>query len=186
MTAALHCNVSRPEADLDVRFITDCNLGTLAKWLRILGYDTLYERGNADPDFLRKAATVGRIVLTRKRELARLSSAGHLVVVKADHVRGQLGEVLEALSLEPDPVKKMTRCLRCNTLLEKIPKERVEGCVPAYVYVKCIQFKGCPSCGGIYWPGTHRRHIEESLRVRIPQRHGFRIGLALNLIQGPE
>ena len=56
---------------MDVRFSADCNLGTLAKWLRILGYDTLYERGIADLDFLRKAAEEGRIVLTRKRELAR-------------------------------------------------------------------------------------------------------------------
>ncbi|TRZ88911.1 hypothetical protein D4R89_07085 [bacterium] len=125
MTADLHCNVSRPEADMDVRFATDCNLGTLAKWLRILGYDTLYERGIADLDFIRKAAGEGRIVLTRKREFARLSFEGRLVVVKADHVRLQLGEVLEALSLEPDPGKKMTRCLGCNTVLEEMPKKRV-------------------------------------------------------------
>jgi uncharacterized protein with PIN domain len=153
---------------MDARFAADCNLGTLAKWLRILGYDTLYERGIADLDFLRKAAGEGRIVLTRKRGLARPSFKGGLVVVKADHVRLQLGEVLDALSLEPDPVKRMTRCLRCNTVLERVPKERVEGRVPVYVYVKCIQFKRCPTCGRIFWPGTHRRHIEESIRVRIP------------------
>ncbi len=156
---------------MDVRFATDCNLGTLAKWLRILGYDTLYERGIAGLDFLRKAAAEGRIVLTRKRDLVPLSSGGRLVVVKADHVRLQLGEVLEALSLEPDPVKRMTRCLRCNTALEKIPNDTAEGHVPVYVYVKCIQFKRCPSCGRIYWPGTHRQHIDESLRVRIPRPH---------------
>jgi uncharacterized protein with PIN domain len=153
---------------MDVRFATDCNLGKLAKWLRILGYDTLYERRNADPDFLRKASAEGRIALTRKRDLACLHPERRLVVVKADHVRRQLGEVLDALSLIPDPVKRMTRCLRCNTPLEEIPKERAEGGVPLYVYVTCVQFKGCPSCGGIYWPGTHRRHIEESIRVRIP------------------
>ena len=173
MTAALHYKISRNEADMDVRFATDCNLGTLAKWLRILGYDTLYERGVADLDFLRKATAEGRIVLTRKRELARLSSKERLVVVKADHVRSQLGEVLEALSLEPEPMKmkKMTRCLRCNKELEEIPKERVEGRVPVYVYVKYTQFKRCPSCGRIYWPGTHRLHIEKSLRVRILRHH---------------
>lgn len=151
---------------MDVRFAADCNLGTLAKWLRILGYDTFYERRIADPDFIRKAAAEGRIVLTRKRELEHLSSGGRLVVVKADHVRLQLGEVLETLSLEPDPAKRMTRCLRCNTVLEEIPKERVEGLVPVYVYAKCVQFKRCASCGGIYWPGTHRQNIEASLKLR--------------------
>jgi hypothetical protein len=156
---------------MDVRFATDCNLGKLAKWLRILGYDTLYERGNADPDFLLKAAAEGRVALTRKQDLACLPHAGRLVVVKADLVRLQLGEVLDALSLIPDPVKKMTRCLSCNTSLEEIPKERAEGVVPLYVYVTCDQFKGCPSCRRIYWPGTHRRHIEKSLGVRIPHHH---------------
>jgi uncharacterized protein with PIN domain len=151
---------------MDARFAADCNLGTLAKWLRILGYDTLYERGIADLDFLRKAAGEGRIVLTRKRGLARPSFEGGLVVVQADHVRLQLGEVLDALSLEPDPVKRMTRCLRCNTALEGVPKERVESRVPVYVYVKGIQFKRCPTCGRIFWPGTHRRHIEEFLPIR--------------------
>ena len=61
---------------MDVRFATDRNLGKLAKWLRILGYDTLYDRGNADPDFLRKAAADGRIALTRKRNLACLDHPG--------------------------------------------------------------------------------------------------------------
>jgi uncharacterized protein with PIN domain len=154
---------------MDVSFAADRNLGTLAKWLRILGYDTLYERGTADPDFLRKATAEGRIVLTRKRELARMSSGGRIVVVKADHVRMQLGEVLGALSLEPDPAKKMTRCLGCNTALEHIPKERVEGSVPVYVYLKCVRFKNCPSCGRIYWPGTHCRHIDAFLSARIPR-----------------
>ncbi len=75
---------------MDVRFIADRNLGTLAKWLRILGYDTLYERGDADLDFLRRAAEDGRIALTRKRDLARRPPVVRLVVVKADHVRDQL------------------------------------------------------------------------------------------------
>lgn len=156
---------------MDVRFAADCNLGTLAKWLRILGYDTHYERRVADPDFIRRAAAEGRVVLTRKRDSASPSSEATVVVVKADHVRLQLGEVLEALSLEPDPVKRMTRCLRCNTELEAIPKAAVEGRVPAYVYVKSDRFKSCPACGKVYWPGTHRRNIEESLSMRIPRLH---------------
>jgi uncharacterized protein with PIN domain len=148
---------------MDLRFAADCNLGTLAKWLRILGYDTHYERGIADPDFLRRAAGEGRVILTRKRGLARLSFEGRLIVVKADHVRSQLGEVLGALSLEPDPAKRMTRCLGCNAVLEEIPKIEAQGRVPVYAYLKCARFKGCPACGKIYWPGTHRRRIEEFL-----------------------
>jgi uncharacterized protein len=154
---------------MEARFAADCNLGKLAKWLRILGYDTLYERGNADRSFLMKAAEEGRIALTRKRDLAALPPPGRLVVVKADHVDGQIGEVLEALTLEPDPARRMTRCLRCNELMEEVAKERVEGLVPAYVYEKYPQFRRCPTCNGIFWPGTHRRHVEDALRKRSPE-----------------
>jgi len=155
---------------MDVRFTADRNLGTLAKWLRILGFDTVYERGIADTDFIRKAAGEGRVVLTRKRGCLRLSPGGRIVVVKTDRARLQLGEVLQALSLEPDPAKRMTRCLVCNTALEPMAKARAEGRVPVYVYEKCNRFKSCPTCGRLYWPGTHLRHIEASLRVLIPSR----------------
>jgi uncharacterized protein with PIN domain len=145
---------------MDVRFTVDRNLGKLAKWLRILGYDTLYDRGNAD-----------RIALTRKRDLARLSQPGCLIVVNADHVGGQIDEVLEALALEPDPAKRMTRCLRCNAPLEEVSKETVIGIVPAYISGTCTQFRICRHCGRVFWPGTHPRHIEEYLTTHIPPRY---------------
>lgn len=155
---------------MDIRFIADRNLGTLAKWLRILGYDTLYERGNADLDFLRKAAEEGRVALTRKRDLACRPHMVRLVVVKADHACDQLAEVVEALTIIPNPVKRMTLCLRCNAPLEAIPKETAEGLVPVYVYQTYGQFRRCPLCGRIFWPGTHREHVEERLRAQLPYR----------------
>jgi uncharacterized protein with PIN domain len=159
------------EGIMDVRFTADCNLGKLSKWLRILGYDTLYDRGNADETFLRKAGDAGRIALTRRRDLARRPESGCIVVVSADHVDMQIGEVLEALSLEPDPAKRMTRCLRCNAPLEEVSKESVTGLVPAYVCGICTQFRICRLCGRIFWPGTHPRHIEEYLRMHSPPRY---------------
>jgi len=155
---------------MDERFICDRNLGKLAKWLRILGYDTLFYRGNADRDFLRKADQEGRIALTRKRDLERRQHAGRLVVIKADRVNAQIGEILEVLALSPDPLRRMSRCLRCNSMLEEVAKEAVEGMVPVYVYENCMQFRRCSLCGGIFWPGTHPRHVEEYLRRRIPSR----------------
>ncbi len=152
----------------DVRFITDGNLGTLAKWLRILGYDTLYYRRNADRDFLLKAEKEGRIALTRKRDLARLPHQGRLVVVNAARAGAQIGEVLEALSLQPDPARRMSICLNCNASLEEIRKEAAEGLVPAFVYDKSTHFRRCPLCGKIFWPGTHGEHVEEYLRLRNP------------------
>jgi uncharacterized protein with PIN domain len=156
---------------MDVRFTADRNLGKLAKWLRILGYDTRYDRGNADRAFLQRAEDDGRIVLTRKRELARLSKPGSLVLVSANHVGRQVGEVLETLALEPDPAKRMTRCLRCNAPLEEVSKETVTSLVPAYVSGTCTQFHLCRLCGRVFWPGTHLHHVEEYLRTHLPPRH---------------
>ena len=93
---------------MDERFICDRNLGKLAKWLRILGYDTFFYRGNADRDFLRKADREGRIALTRKRDLERRQHAGCLVVIKADRADAQIGEILEVLALSPDPLRRMS------------------------------------------------------------------------------
>lgn len=154
---------------MEVRFAADRNLGKLAKWLRILGYDTVYDRGNADRDFLRRAEAEERVVLTRRRNLALLPcKPGHLVVVKADRVERQIDEVIEALGLVPDPAKRMTRCLRCNAPLEEVSRQAVDGLVPAYVLEKYERFERCPSCGGIFWPGTHRLHVEEEIRRRSP------------------
>ncbi|PJA50338.1 MAG: hypothetical protein CO171_02290, partial [Syntrophobacterales bacterium CG_4_9_14_3_um_filter_49_8] len=82
-----------------MKFITDANLGKLAKWLRILGYDTIFHIGNADRNFLRKAQKEGRIVLTRKRVLARREFSGRLFVIQNDRVQDQIREIMDELPL---------------------------------------------------------------------------------------
>jgi uncharacterized protein len=170
MEGDLPCDVFYLNDLMNIRFIADRNLGTLAKWLRILGYDTLYERENADLNLIKRAAEEGRVVLTRKRDLGRRPQPVRLVVVKADHARDQLTEVLEVLTIIPNPMKRMTLCLRCNALLESIPKENAEGLVPAYVHQTYGEFRRCPLCGRVYWPGTHRERVEERLRTLLPYR----------------
>lgn len=154
---------------MDIRFIADRNLGTLTKWLRILGYDTLYEPGNADRDFLQRAAAQGRIALTRKRDLGCRTGPVRVVVVEADKAPEQLTEVLKVLKLIPNRDKKMTICLRCNAPLEEAaPEEDAQELVPAYVHQKHRRFRRCPLCSRIYWPGTHSERIEEYLKTRLP------------------
>ena len=154
---------------MDIRFLCDRNLGRLVKWLRILGYDTLWDRGDANNDFLGKAWQAGRILLTRKRNLDA-SRFERLIVLKSDRVEEQICEILEILSIKPDPADRMTLCLRCNTKLEAVMESEVQGTVPEYVYQNRTFFKRCPICKRIYWPGTHARNIEEMVRMRIPTR----------------
>lgn len=145
-----------------MKFLCDRNLGKLSKWLRILGYDTLYEA--TDRDFLTKVGQEWRIALTRNGRLADRTGSGRIVLIRADRVHEQIGELIDALSLKPDPKHRMTLCLRCNRSLLPALKAEVEEAVPAYVYQNCNDFRKCPGCGRIYWPGTHPRRVEDYLR----------------------
>jgi hypothetical protein len=156
---------------MQARFSVDRTLGKLVKWLRILGYDTLSEPGIADPEFIGRAAREGRIALTRKRRWGGTGVPEGVVVLTADRVRSQVGEVLERLDLHPDPAGRLTRCLRCNSPLEEAGREEITALVPLYVPQRYDRFFRCPACGGVYWPGTHRQRIEEEIRRRNLDRH---------------
>lgn len=143
-----------------MKFLCDRNLGKLSKWLRILGYDTLYEA--TDRGFWRLAGQGQRIALTRRRRPPGMPVA-RLLVVGADRVDRQIAELVEALCLKPDPESRMTLCLHCNERLCPVAGAEVEQEVPAYVRQSVTDFKKCPGCGRIYWPGTHGRHVEQYL-----------------------
>jgi uncharacterized protein with PIN domain len=154
-----------------VKFITDTNLGKLAKWLRILGYDTVSYKGEADRNFLRKAEREGRVVLTRKKDMAARQFAGKLVIVGSDHVQEQLVELMEKLSIAAEPKGLFSICVRCNETLVAVEKEEVAGLVPAFVYDTQNAFRRCPGCKGIFWPGTHIDKALSHLKTHIQRHH---------------
>jgi uncharacterized protein with PIN domain len=148
-----------------MKIITDSNLGRLALRLRILGYDTIFYRGRADRSFLEQARQEDRIVLTRKRDLAKRPFAGPLYVVQSDRVESQLKEVVENFSMEFPPEGVFSRCLRCNVLLEEIGKELIADRVPLYVFEHYDRFRICPRCGSVYWPGTHTQNAQHWIKA---------------------
>jgi len=153
-----------------LKFVTDVNLGTLARWLRILGYDTRFDRGDVNRDFLRRAQQEERIVLTRKRDMANRQFRGRLVVIEDDQVRGQLKEVIGKLGLHVAMDRFYRRCALCNAVLVEVLHSEVEGRVPDYVYHQSGPFRRCPECSKIYWPGAHRAMAIEFLRQHTPVR----------------
>jgi uncharacterized protein with PIN domain len=158
-----------PEKDQPaLKLIADANLGRLVTWLRILGYDTESDRGEADRPFLRRARKEGRVVLTRKRGMACRQFVGMIIVILQDRVPRQLDEVIEKLGLHPAPEMFFSRCLRCNLVLEKIGKADAENRVPEYVYQNAADFRRCPQCRRVYWPGTHGENARRFLRRHIP------------------
>ena len=145
-----------------VRFVADSMLGRLAKWLRVLGYDTVYlpryEGGELDR-FVRE----GRRLLSRHRQV--VEQYGDSMFIASDHVGEQLAEVKEKAPLSPEGACCFTRCLRCNRLLEEADRVEARENVPEYVfYQDMMEIRTCPSCGRFFWPGSHRKRMEEQLK----------------------
>ncbi|MEW6338079.1 MAG: Mut7-C RNAse domain-containing protein [Acidobacteriota bacterium] len=146
----------------EVRFACDAMLGTLARWLRFAGFDTLFEPGIADPVLVATSRAEGRWLLTRDRRLA--AHAGpRSVLLRQTALDAQVQEVRARLPIEVDPGRYLSRCPRCNHPLEAVGAESVREIVPPYVATHATAFRRCPGCGRCYWRGTHVRRIERRL-----------------------
>ena len=135
-------------------------VGTLAKWLRILGYDTCFDPDMDDNQLVRLARAEDRVLLTRDRELARRPGL-NAVFVTSENLEAQIGQVLTELSLEPD--RAFSRCPVCNELLAEVGREEARERVPAYVVRTQESFRACPTCQRVYWQGTHWQQMDEQL-----------------------
>ena len=153
-----------------MKFLADSSLGRLSKWLRILGHDTVYWRGEADRSFLRKAEKEGRAVLTRRKDVLARQHPGIVLFVESDRVEDQLVEVLGKLGLKPDAGRLFTLCLRCNEPLKEAKPEEMRSLVPDYVFRTQRDFRVCPKCRGVYWPGTHRERAMKTLEKMFGDR----------------
>jgi len=137
-----------------MKFAADCMLGRLAKWLRLLGYDTVYLRSATDTVLLAVAGE-GRILLTRDTTLVGKIDPDHFVFVEHDDPSIQLQQVIHFLSLELDPGGFFSRCALCNGTVEHVEKMSIYGKVPDYVWSIHDRFSKCSQCSKIYWPGSH-------------------------------
>jgi hypothetical protein len=144
------------------RFIADAMLGRLAKWLRLLGVDTVYDRAITDAALIRRAAAEGRVLLTRDRRLLRRRALPAHLLIRSDDFRAQLREVLAAFPMDPH-AEWLSRCARCNSPLQPLPAAAARAVVPAYVRATQTRFLHCARCQRIYWPATHVERIRAEL-----------------------
>ena len=136
-------------------------LGRLAKWLRVLGYDTHYQR------FYPSGAIKGLLIqerrlLSRNRGLVRCFPG--TLLIQSSRVGDQLREVAMQIGMTPDRSRWFSRCLICNELLEAVETEEALERIPEYVYYQGpSKIRACPSCGRYFWPGSHRERMIKQL-----------------------
>jgi uncharacterized protein with PIN domain len=150
------------------RFVLDGHLGRLAAYLRMLGFDVLWDQQPSDVDLARISADERRILLTRDRGLLKRSQVTHGFFVRATHPEEQLREVVERLQLQR-LARPFTRCLRCNGALESVELAAVEGELPPRVRARVEEVRRCAGCRKLYWAGTHHDRMS-ALVGRVLER----------------
>jgi uncharacterized protein with PIN domain len=140
-----------------VRFIADAMLGRLARWLRILGYDTAYEKVITDESLIERTIQEDRWLLTRDRRLTeRKVLRGRCTLIDHDDLEGQLRQLHQDLKLDLDlNPRRGYRCADCNVALISIPRDEAAPLVPSFVTGHYQEFLQCSRCRRVYWPGTH-------------------------------
>jgi uncharacterized protein len=137
------------------KFAADRMLARLARWLRLLSADTLFDEGIDGAAMLRIARAEGRIMLTRDK---RLKTAPEVLFLDSNDFREQLRQILKRHPL--DAIRSaFTRCSRCNTPLIEVSRDLVRSRVPPFVYASHEKFSECPHCARLYWSGTHPGRI---------------------------
>ncbi len=156
----------RPSPLRDPRFVVDCNLGRLARYLRLLGFDCLYRNDYTDDVVAQLSQQQHRIVLTRDRRLLHRKIITHGFYVRADSPKEQVREVLRRMNLH-GLARPFTRCTRCNGLLHNVNKKAVDHRLEPKTRRYYHDFRQCQACGQVYWQGSHharaQRLIEQLL-----------------------
>ncbi len=142
-------------------FACDVMLGSTAKWLRLLGFDTFYDNHADDADLKKLCREQARVLLTKDVALHESMPAGCSRRVEAVYPRQQLEEIVSAFRLEHFTLPP--RCPVCNGELASIAKELVRDLVPPFVFRTQPHFQRCSRCRKIYWPGTHLRKITDRI-----------------------
>ncbi|OPY69219.1 MAG: hypothetical protein A4E57_01307 [Syntrophorhabdaceae bacterium PtaU1.Bin034] len=143
-----------------MRFICDIMFGKLAKYLRILGFDAVYEKNPAALEHYRLHEP-DRIFLTRRRKTTGFPNTVH---IESEITREQLKEIKGLIRSGIKKENVLNRCIECNRELVDVDKTEIERSVPEFVYHNYTCFKACPSCKKVYWEGSHTTGMEELIK----------------------
>ncbi len=139
-------------------------LGSLAKWLRIFGFDTIYPDSTTDDEaVLRIAKNEKRLLISRDKELIQRAKKARISVlgVKTTNLIEQLSQVLATIQIDEKNI--LTRCTLCNTPLLTVEKKNIKEHIPEKVFKTRNEFWLCSICHKYYWMGTHYENMMEKI-----------------------
>ena len=149
-----------------MKLLCDHMLGSLAKWLRIFGFDTYYPTSEAsDDELLSLAKKEDRLIISRDKELIARGKKASIAVlgIQTTDLQEQITQVLTSMGF--DSSQMLTRCIICNTPLLSVAKDTVKHHVPPKVFETRNEFWFCPACSKYYWKGTHYEDMTEKINA---------------------
>lgn len=141
-------------------FVAECTLGKLAKWLRLSGFDTIYD--SMPPDYRRLVKythSQNRQVLSRTRSVIRQLGTGRGLLIQYNAPIDQVRQVIKQYHIRQMDLKPLSRCSDCNRPLRQADQNILERAVPDYIRQQHERFVTCDQCHRVFWPGTHAARI---------------------------
>jgi uncharacterized protein with PIN domain len=139
-------------------------LGTLAKWLRIYGFDTFYANSKiSDEELIEISKDENRVLISRDKELIQIAKRENIKTIglKTIDIDEQIKAVLNDLKFDKSQI--LSRCIICNLKVEEILKEEIKEKVPKKVFENNEEFWYCNNCNKIYWKGSHYEKMIEKI-----------------------
>ncbi len=152
-----------PKPPLMIRFITDVHLGKLARYLRMLGFDTLYDSELDDEMIIALGVEQERIILTRDLGILKNGRVLHGYFIRSSNPKLQLREIVRRYGLK-DKIKPFSLCMECNESLQVVEKELIATKLLPETAAVFNEFFQCPKCQKIYWEGSHHEKMSQFIR----------------------
>ncbi len=161
-----HAVAGLVNGDGPLRFILDVHLGRLAAYLRMLGFDALWNNAATDPELARAAAAEERILVTRDRHLLMRNEVRRGCCIRSTDPHAQLAQVVRRYRLV-DAAQPFTRCLVCNGELHAAGDEAIRDKVPPHAAEHHSEFRECGGCGRVFWKGSHYERMMALIRDHV-------------------
>lgn len=152
----------RPEPLRETKFVLDVHLGKLAGSLRMLGFDTLYQRDCTPDKVIALSLSEKRIIISKSRNLLKRKEITHAYCLNSSDPEMQTKLVLKRFGLFEN-INPFTRCMECNSPLDIIARDKVIDKVPLDVREKQEEYKYCRDCAKVYWKGSHYKKMRERI-----------------------